>query len=121
MINQLRRLPRRLAGQLHLLWQDPEEAGPNLLQFPDPARFEPRLLDVLRQPPLNLRVDPAGGPALNVLQPVLDANSMTGGPNTIVLLAALVAEQGVPVRLVTNRPGHRPDPAWFRAHLTSLL
>ena len=67
------------------------------------------------------RSRPAYPPALNVLQPILSSNSMTGGPNTIVLMAALAAEAGIPVRIVTNRAGHRTDPAWFASHMSSLL
>ena len=114
-------LPARFANQLRLIWDNPEEAGRNLLQVIDPTRFEAKVLDVMRQPPLHLEVGAAGEVTLNVLQPVLQPDSMTGGPNTIVVLAALVAEAGVPVRFVTNRPGHRPDPEWFNEHVASLL
>jgi hypothetical protein len=121
MLNRLRRLPAKAAAHLRLLRDDPEAFGRNLLQYTDPARFEERLVDVLHQPPLHVRVESGPAPALNVLQPVLAPDAMTGGPNTIVLLAALAAEAGVPVRIVTNRVGHRTDPAWFAGHVASLL
>lgn len=121
MLDRLRRLPAKAATHLRLLRNDPEAFGRNLLQVTDPAGFEERLIDVLHQPPLHVRVDPGPIPALNVLQPVLAPDAMTGGPNTIVLLAALTAEAGIPVRIVTNRPGHRTDPAWFASHVRSLL
>ena len=121
MLNRIRRLPAKAAAHLRLLRDDPERFGRNLLQYTDPAKFEASLVDVLDQPPLHVRVKPGLPPALNVLQPVLSPDAMTGGPNTIVLLAALTAETGVPVRIVTNRVGHRTDPAWFAGHVSSLL
>jgi hypothetical protein len=111
----------RAAAQLRLLRQDPEQLGRNLLQYTNPEKFEARLVDILAQPPLQVRLRDGAPPALNVLQPVLDAAAMTGGPNTILLLAALVAEAGLTVRLVTTRPGHRTDPGWFAGHMASLL
>ena len=121
MLNRLRRLPAKVATHLRLLRHDPERFGRNLLQFTDPARFEAGLIDILDQPPLHVQVTPGLNPALNVLQPILNPDAMTGGPNTIVLLAALAAEAGIPVRIVTNRVGHRTDPAWFASHVSSLL
>jgi hypothetical protein len=121
MLSRLRRLPAKAATHLRLLRDDPEAFGRNLSQFTDPARFEERLIDVLHQPPLHVRVEAGPAPALNVLQPALNPLAMTGGPNTIVLLAALTAEAGVPVRIVTNRAGRRTDPAWFAGHVASLL
>ena len=128
MLERIRRLPAKAAAHLRLLRDDPERFGRNLLQYTGPAKFEASLIDVLDQPPLHVRVEPRRSPvlpgrppALNVLQPVLSPDAMTGGPNTIVLLAALAAEAGVPVRIVTNRAGHRTDPAWFAGHVSSLL
>ena len=121
MLSRFRRLPAKAATHLRLLRNDPEAFGRNLLQYTDPARFEERLIDILHQPPLHVRVEAGLAPALNVLQPALNPLAMTGGPNTIALLAALTAEAGVPVRIVTNRAGHRTDPAWFAGHIASLL
>ncbi len=121
MLNRLRRLPAKVATHLRLLRHDPEQFGRNLLQFTDPARFEAGLIDILDQPPLHVQVAPGLVPSLNVLQPILSPDAMTGGPNTIVLLAALAAEAGISVRIVTSRVGHRTDPAWFANHVSSLL
>jgi len=121
MLNRIRRLPAKVATHLRLLRDDPEQFGRNVLQYTDPAQFEAKLIDILDQPLLHVRVEAGLPPALNVLQPILSPNAMTGGPNTIVLLAALAAEAGIPVRIVTNRPGHRTDPAWFASHVSSLL
>ncbi len=121
MLNRLRRLPAKVATHLSILRHDPERFGRNLLQFTNPAQFEARLIDILDQLPLHVQVAPGLAPALNVLQPILNPDAMTGGPNTIVLLAALAAETGIPVRIVTNRVGHRTDPAWFASHVSSLL
>lgn len=121
MLDRLRGLPAKAAAHLRLLRDDPERFGRNVLQYTNPARFEAGLIDILDQPPLHVRVEAGHPPALNILQPILSPASMTGGPNTIVLLAALAAEAGVPVRIVTNRAGHRTDPAWFASHVSSLL
>ncbi len=121
MLDRIRRLPAKAITHLRLLRDDPEQFGRNLLQYTNSARFEARLIDILDQPPLHVQVAAELPPALNVLQPWLGPEAMTGGPNTIVLLAALVAECGLPVRLVTCRPGHRTDLAWFTAHVASLL
>ena len=121
MLSRMRKAPAKAAAYLRLLRDDPERFGRNMLQYTDRAKFEAGLVDILAQPPLHVQVEPGLRPALNVLQPVLSPDAMTGGPNTIVLLAALVAETGTSVRIVTNRPGHRPDPAWFASHVASLL
>ena len=118
---RLGRLSAKVGRHLRLLRDDPEMFGRNLLQVTDPARFEAGLIDIMDQPTLHVQVAPGLPAALNVLQPILSPNSMTGGPNTIVLLAALVAEAGVPVRIVTSRTGHRTEPAWFAGHVASLL
>lgn len=119
-LDSIRRFPAKAMTHLRLLRDDPERFGRNLLQFTNPARFEEGLIDVQQQPSLCVRVTPGLPPTLNVLQPVLRPDAMTGGPNTIVLLAALVAERGVPVRIVTTRVGHRTDLTWFAGHVSSL-
>jgi hypothetical protein len=119
-LNRVRRLSAKAIDHLRLLRTDPERFGRNALQYTNPAEFESRLIDIQRQPPLHVQVDAGLPPALNVLQPLLSPEAMTGGPNTIVLLATLAAEAGVPVRIVTTRAGHRTDPQWFARHVTSL-
>jgi hypothetical protein len=119
-LNRVRRLSAKAIDHLRLLRTDPERFGRNALQYMNPAEFESRLLDIAHRPPLHVQVDPGLPPALNVLQPLLSPEAMTGGPNTIVLLATLAAEAGVPVRIVTTRIGHRTDPQWFARHVTSL-
>ena len=121
MLDRIGRLPGKVLAQLRLLRDDPERFGRNLLQYTNPARFEAGLLDLLEQPPLNVRAAAGLPPALNVLQPLVSPEAMTGGPNTIILLAALVAEAGVKVRIATTRAGHRPDMAWFTGHVAKLL
>jgi hypothetical protein len=120
-LDRIRRFPAKAMAHLRLLRDNPEQFGRNVSQWTDPAGFEAKLIDVLDQPPLHVRVRAGLPPALNVLQPVLSPDAMTGGPNTIVLLAALVAECGVPVRIVTTRTGHRTDMAWFAKHVSTLL
>jgi hypothetical protein len=116
-------LPQKIIRHLKLLRDDPERFAANLLQFTNPQRFQEKLLDIWVAPPLNVRFDPAlaARPTLNVLQPVLSPEHMTGGPNTIVNFAFRVAQQGIPVRVVTNRPGVRTDPEWFWQHVSQLV
>ncbi len=113
-------LLRKIGFHLRLLRDEPEQFGLNLLQFSHPERFLERLLDVMTAAPLHAWIDPAlrGAPAVNVLQPILSPESMTGGPNTIVNLAFQLARRGVRVRIVTTRPG-APE-AWFWTHLASI-
>ena len=121
MYRRIRHLPAKALAHLRLLRDDPERFGRNLLQYTDPIRFEAGLLDILEQPPLHVRVEADLPPALNVIQPLLSPDAMTGGPNTIVLLAALAAECGIAVRIVTTRKNHRTDLAWFARHVADLL
>jgi len=113
-------LLRKVGTHLRLLRNDPEAFGANLLQFTNPARFQARLLDVMTAAPMQARIDPGlrARPAINVLQPILSPESMTGGPNTIVNLAFQVATLGVDVRIVTTRPGASED--WFWQHLGTV-
>jgi O-antigen biosynthesis protein len=113
---------RKLRRHLQLLKDDPEKFGFNLLQFSNPQRFQDKLLDVQRAAPLQVRVDAAlaSQPALNVLQPVLSPQVMTGGPNTVVNLALWVARQGVAVRIVTTRATPEAELRWFWQHLLTL-
>lgn len=121
MMTSLRQLPARLSGQFDLMRRDPERFGRNLLQVTDPALFEQRLLDVMNAVPMQVRVLPGGPPRLNILNPALTREGMTGGPNTIINLALRIARLGVPVRLVTTVETSRLDPAWFRHHAAQLL
>ncbi len=112
----------KIGAHLRLLRHDPEAFGANLLQFTDPARFQAKTLDVMTAVPLHARIDPAlrDSPALNVLQPILSPESMTGGPNTIVNIAFWVAKHGIPVRIMTTRADPGTDPEWFWRHLASV-
>ncbi len=116
-------IPRKIAGQFALLRRDPEAFGRNLMQFTHKQLFEQRLLDMLNLAPMHIRLAPelADRPTLNVLNPTLGRNDMTGGPNTVVNLALRVAQRGVPVRLVTTMQTSSADPAWLRSHFAALL
>ena len=114
---------------LHQVWAwsrlavtDPEKFGHNLTQITHPKLFEERLLDLLTASPLNVAIseDERSRPALNVLQPVLSPQNMTGGPNTIVTMAALVAALGVHVRILTTKQHGRYDSRWFWDHVQKL-
>jgi hypothetical protein len=117
-----RALPTKIVRHLRLLRDDPERFAANLLQLTNPRRFQEKLIDITIAAPLQVRFDTEldARPTLNVLPPVLSAESMTGGPNTVVNFAFRLAQNGVPVRVVTTRPGVRTDPAWFRNHLAQL-
>jgi len=121
MMNSLRALPAKLSRQISLLRRDPERFGHNLLQFTDPALFEQRLLDVMNAVPLHVRITQAGPPTLNILNPALTREGMTGGPNTIINLGLRIARLGVPVRLVTTVATSTLEPDWFRRHAAQLL
>jgi O-antigen biosynthesis protein len=120
---QLKALPAKIVRHLRLLRDDPERFAANLLQFTNPRRFQEKLIDITTASPLHIRFGAAldARPALNVLQPVLSSESMTGGPNTIVNFAFRIAQNGMRVRVVTTRPGVRTDPVWFQQHLAQLM
>ena len=111
-----------MAGNLALLRRDPVELARNLLQFVNPALFEQRLIDVMHARPMHVAVDAgrAGPPRLNVLDSAWTQSGMTGGPNTVINLAARIARQGVAVRLVSTVQPNRIDPGWFARHVESL-
>jgi hypothetical protein len=92
MMASLRSLPARLLGQVSLLRRDPERFGRNMLQFTNPALFEQRLIDVMNPRPMHVTVAPGAKPHLNILNPALTPEGMTGGPNTIINLALRIAE-----------------------------
>lgn len=122
-LRQYSKIPRKIMGQLRLLRDDPVKLGYNLLQFTDPAMFERRLIDIMNPVPMHVRFDTGldGAPSLNVLSSALSKDGMTGGPNTILNLAARVARFGVPVRMITTVETSTLDPTWFRSHIASLI
>ena len=109
----------KLLRHVRLLRQEPDTFGFNLLQFCNPARLQDKLLDMLQAPPLQLRLEPALrlSPALNVLQPTLSPEVMTGGPNTVLNLALWVAHTGLPVRIVTMHATPPAQQQWFLQHM----
>lgn len=73
--------------------------------------------------PLNLEVSDALAvhPRINVLLPSLRLKHMSGGPNTALLLAALLAEKGEWVRLIAcDAPAEGEEAALF-PHMDGLL
>jgi hypothetical protein len=117
------RFAQKLNRHIRLLRQDPEAFGRNLSQITQPALFAERLADVMSTPPLHLRYSAAqtGGPVLNVLDTAWTLSGMTGGPNTVINLAARVARLGISVRFVATV--HKPalTAQALRAHVASLL
>lgn len=74
-------------------------------------------------PPLNFAVSDelATRPAINVLLPSLRRAHMSGGPNTALILAALLAERGEHVRLIASDVAtDGEEPALFE-HMDKLL
>jgi O-antigen biosynthesis protein len=74
-------------------------------------------------PPLNWEVSEALAvrPRINVLLPSLRLKHMSGGPNTALLLAALLAEKGEWVRLIAcDAPAEGEEAALF-PHMDGLL
>lgn len=115
------RLLSKSRAYLRQLRDDPEKFGRQLLQITDPAKYEAKLVDVLALPPLQVRVVQDRPPAVNVLVQALAPELMTGGPNTVLLLAALAAEAGLQVRMMTMNAGHRTAMDWFDRHVQSVL
>jgi hypothetical protein len=78
----------------------------------------PRLV---RIPPLR-RADPAAGqpPRLTVLLPALQADRLTGGPNTALNLAARLLVEGIRVRFVSTVEPADVDLARVRAQIGEL-
>ncbi|HEX5328059.1 MAG TPA: hypothetical protein VFW75_15435, partial [Acetobacteraceae bacterium] len=116
-----RSLIRRMRDQFALAAADPEMFARNVSQFTHRRLYEERLLDVLVTTPLRIRIDgEQSPPALNVLQPISSVLGMTGGPNTVIHVAAEIAAQGIPVRILTDRPVPTGGFAWFGHHLKEI-
>ena len=115
------KLAAKIRRHWNVLRRDPEVFARNLTQFTHPDLYKTRLLNILAQPPLHVNVQAGLTPALNVLQPVLSPSGMTGGPNTILVLAALVAELGVPVQFITYQAAHLRHGGWLSAHVSEIL
>ncbi|MDB5822769.1 MAG: hypothetical protein JWR21_1473 [Herminiimonas sp.] len=73
--------------------------------------------------PLNLQVSDALAirPRVNVLLPSLRLKHMSGGPNTALLLAALLAEKGEWVRLIACDAAAEGEEAALFPHMDGLL
>ena len=74
-------------------------------------------------PPLNLEISDNlnAAPRINVLLPSLRICHMSGGPNTALLFAALLAEKGERIRLIAcDAPAEGEETALYR-HMDSLL
>ena len=73
--------------------------------------------------PLNVAVSAplSNEPRLNVLVPALGMRSLSGGPNTALVLAGRLAAAGIRVRLVATDHPLDQDSAPFWAHVRHLL
>jgi len=115
----LHQLLRKSLAQLKLVRRNPEEFVRNIQQFSDPPAFLAKLLDIPEITPL--RVNVIGTKVtLNVLLPAITRQGMTGGPNTVLLIGALLAHKGFPVRFVSCDVPLEPDTEWFWSHLAQL-
>lgn len=72
--------------------------------------------------PLNVRIDPTlvDAPRLNILLPSTSAAHNSGGPNTAYLLAAELAQAGIPLRIVAVNIPTDPDSTAIRAHIARI-
>lgn len=115
-------LLKKLKNHAQLAIKDPEKFGSNLLQYFNAEEYHKRKLDLMEPGPLHLKVKAAGSnpPRINVVQPSLTPNGMTGGPNTVVNLAAHMALAGIPTRLITAHTLASFDQEWFKRHMVSL-
>ncbi len=116
---------QRILRQLRLLYSNPEEFLRNLRQFTNKAEFLDQLLDTpqIRKLDVEIIADPKGLPptaSVNVLLPRIGPSGTTGGPNTVLLIAALLAHGGIPVRFVSCDAPLASDTDWFWIHLAQL-
>lgn len=74
-------------------------------------------------PPLNVVVSDALAtrPAINVLLPSLKRSHMSGGPNTALILAALLAERGERIRMIACDASADGEEAALYDHMDGLL
>ena len=74
-------------------------------------------------PPLNFQISDALAlhRKINVLLPSLRLKHMSGGPNTALLLAALLAEQGEEVRLIASDAPAEGEEAALFPHMEALV
>ncbi|MDI4232962.1 glycosyltransferase [Bradyrhizobium sp. Arg237L] len=74
-------------------------------------------------PPLNLEVedDLADRPSVNVLLPSLRLKSMSGGPNTALLLASMLAERGERIRMIACDASLEGEEAALFPYMERLL
>ena len=75
------------------------------------------------EPPLNLEVLSALSlrPHINILLPSLNLQHMSGGPNTALLMAALLAESGENIRLIATNVPMEGKPDTLFLHMEYLL
>ncbi len=116
---------RSLLGQLHLSYRNPQEFLRNLKQVTNKAAFLDQLLDMpeVRTFDVGIASTIDGLPAaaaLNILLPRIDRSGMTGGPNTVLLIGALLAHGGITVRFISCDVPLNPDMNWFWTHLAQL-
>ena len=116
---------RKVAAQLRLLYRNPEELLRNLRQFTNRTAFLNELLDMpqIRKLDVQVTTNPDGSPltaSVNVLLPRIGPSGMTGGPNTVLLIAAFLAHGGIPVRFVSCDAPLLADTEWFWIHLAQL-
>jgi O-antigen biosynthesis protein len=74
-------------------------------------------------PPLNFEVhdELASQPKINVLLPSLRLKNMSGGPNTALLLAAMLSERGEQVRLIACDAALEGEEAALLPYMESLM
>jgi hypothetical protein len=95
--------PKKFVNQLRLLTKDPKKFIDNLDYTLNPEKMHLKLLGLESMVPIcvNISAREASAPHLNILLPKLDPAQLTGGTNTALNIAYLLAHMGIPVRILT--------------------
>ena len=95
-------LPGKVGTQALLLFRDPKRFVENVDYTLHPKKLQRKLLGFETMPPMHLQIEVNADmpPHVNVLLPKLGTGSLTGGPNTAIIIACGLASLGLPVRLL---------------------
>jgi len=123
MSRSLLTLPRKIGAQALVLLRDPKRFIENLDYSLHPEKLRQKLLGFEFMPPMHFDVEPVGNasPHVNVLLPKLEAGSLTGGPNTALMIAYGLAALGVPIRLLAVDEALPEDVAGLYKHIGVLV
>ena len=120
MSRSLLRLPSKLVAQGKLLLRDPQQFFANVDLTRHPEKLQRKLMGFEVMPPLHVRIGPGLVPHVNVLLPKLDPASLTGGPNTALVIACALSALGLPVRLLAVDQPLPADAGALRNHMSKV-